>query len=241
MSYSDAAYHVVVTVSDNGAGKLVADVQLLKLADDAGVPQGDGGLAGCPLHLRTRSHCVLQNVFALNEVQIAPLATKVLDGRDFAVDGSGAGEFTFRMQPAGAHAAEAPMPVDTAGDGASRYIEVHNKGSMLSFGQPTFTFEHLNSADNRTGSFDYELFEVIPDDAVNADGVRWDAAMADQKLAGGFAKQGMTYDSTRFVARVNLELQDSPLKAHWWHRGARCDDYLLSGHGAERAGRLDGL
>ena len=26
-----------------------------------------------------------------------------------------------------------------------------------------------------------------------------------------FAKQGMTYDSTRFVARVNLTLQDSPI------------------------------
>ncbi len=212
VSYSDAAYRVVVTVSDDKAGKLVADVRLRKLADDAGVPQGDNE-AGVPVEPQNGVHTALfKNVFALNEVQIGPLATKVLNGRGFTVDGSGAGEFTFRMRPAGAHAADAPMPEGTAGDGASRYIEVHNKGSMLSFGQPTFTFEHLNGADKRTGRFDYELFEVIPDDAVNADGVRWDAATADQKLAGGFAKQGMTYDSTRFVARVNLTLQDSPLK-----------------------------
>lgn len=212
VSYSDAAYRVVVTVSDDKAGKLVADVRLRKLADDAGVPQGDNE-AGVPVKPQNGVHTAFfKNVFALNEVQIGPLATKVLNGRGFTVDASGAGEFTFRMRPAGAHAADAPMPKGTAGDGASRYIEVHNKGSMLSFGQPTFTVEHLNGADKRTGRFDYELFEVIPDDAVNADGVRWDAATADQKLAGGFAKQGMTYDSTRFVARVNLMLQDSPLK-----------------------------
>ena len=212
VSYSDAAYRVVVTVSDDKAGKLVADVRLRKLADDAGVPQGDND-AGVPVEPQNGVHTALfKNVFALNEVQIGPLATKVLNGRGFSADGSGAGEFTFRMRPAGAHAADAPMPAGTAGDGASRYTEVHNKGSMLSFGQPTFTFEHLNGADKRTGRFDYELFEVIPDDAVNADGVRWDAATADQKLAGGFAKQGMTYDSTRFVARVNLTLQDSPIK-----------------------------
>lgn len=212
VSYSDAAYRVVVTVSDDKAGKLVADVRLRKLADDAGVPQGDKD-AGVPVEPQNGVHTALfKNVFALNEVQIGPLATKVLNGRGFTVDGSGAGEFTFRMRPAGAHAVDAPMPEGTAGDGASRYIEVHNKGSMLSFGQPTFRFEHLNGADKRTGRFDYELFEVIPDDAVNADGVRWDAATADQKLAGGFAKQGMTYDSTRFVARVNLMLQDSSLK-----------------------------
>ena len=212
VSYSDAAYRVVVTVSDDKAGKLVADVRLRKLADDAGVPQGDND-AGVPVEPQNGVHTALfKNVFALNEVQIGPLATKVLNGRGFSADGSGAGEFTFRMRPAGDHAADAPMPEGTAGDGASRYIEVHNKGSMLSFGQPTFTFQHLNGADKRTGRFDYELFEVIPDDAVNADGVRWDAATAEQKLAGGFAKQGMTYDSTRFVARVNLTLQDSPIK-----------------------------
>ena len=212
VSYSDAAYRVVVTVSDDKAGKLVADVRLRKLADDAGVPQGDNE-AGVPVEPQNGVHTALfKNVFALNEVQIGPLATKVLNGRGFSVDGSGAGEFTFRMRPAGAHAADAPMPEGTAGDGASRYIEVHNKGSMLSFGQPTFTFEHLNGADKGTGRFDYELFEVIPDDAVNADGVRWDAATADQKLAGGFAKQGMTYDSTRFVARVDLKIEASPLK-----------------------------
>ena len=212
VSYSDASYRVVVTVSDDKAGKLVAHVRLRKLADDAGVPQGDND-AGVPVEPQNGVHTAFfKNVFALNEVQIGPLATKVLNGRGFAIDGSGAGEFTFRMRPAGAHAADAPMPAGTAGDGASRYSEVHNKGSMLSFGQPTFTFKHLNGADKRTGRFDYELFEVIPDDAVNADGVRWDAATADQKLAGGFAKQGMTYDSTRFVARVNLMLQDSSLK-----------------------------
>lgn len=211
VSYSDAAYRVVVTVSDDKAGKLVADVRLRKLADDAGVPQGDNE-AGVPVEPQNGVHTAFfKNVFALNEVQIGPLATKVLNGRGFTVDGSGAGEFTFRMRPAGDHAADAPMPEGTAGDGASRYIEVHNKGSMLSFGQPTFTFEHLNGADKR-GRFDYELFEVIPDDAVNADGVRWDAATVDQKLAGGFAKQGVTYDSTRFVARVDLELQEFPLK-----------------------------
>lgn len=212
VSYSDAAYRVVVTVSDDKAGKLVADVQLRKLADDAGVPQGDND-AGVPVEPQNGVHTALfKNVFALNEVQIGPLATKVLNGRGFSADGSGAGEFTFRMRPAGDHAADAPMPEGTAVDGASRYIEVHNKGSMLSFGQPTFKFEHLNGADKRTGRFDYELFEVIPDDAVNANNTKWSDASPAEKLAGGFTKQGMTYDSTRFVARVDLKIEASPLK-----------------------------
>ncbi len=86
-------------------------------------------MPGVPVEPQNGVHTAFfKNVFALNEVQIGPLATKVLNGRGFTVDGSGAGEFTFRMRPAGAHAADAPMPEGTAGDGASRYIEVHNKG-----------------------------------------------------------------------------------------------------------------
>ena len=58
VSYSDAAYRVVVTVSDDKAGKLVADVRLCKLADDAGVPQGDND-AGVPVEPQNGVHTAL--------------------------------------------------------------------------------------------------------------------------------------------------------------------------------------
>ena len=42
--------------------------------------------------------------------------------------------------------------------------------------------------------YKYMVREVVPDDAVNADGVRWDAADESLKAEGGFIKDGITYD-----------------------------------------------
>ena len=43
--------------------------------------------------------------------------------------------------------------------------------------------------------YKYMVREVVPADAVNADGVRWDQAVEELKEEGGFVKDGIMYDS----------------------------------------------
>ena len=43
--------------------------------------------------------------------------------------------------------------------------------------------------------YKYVVREVVPNDATNIDGIRWDQATEEQKLEGGFSKEGITYDS----------------------------------------------
>ena len=57
---------------------------------------------------------------------------------------------------------------------------------------------------SRSKDFAYEVSEVIPDDAVNADGVSWGQATEEQKQAGGFKKDGVSYDGHRVRFAVTL-------------------------------------
>lgn len=210
VSYSDAAYRAKVTVADDANGALRASVELTKLADDQGnsLNGGAGELVEPVEGVRTTS---FTNTFKLDEVQAGPLASKYLDGRDFAVDPDGSGEFTFRMDTAGPDAATQPMPKGCMGAGKDRHTIVSNSRTAVAFGQSTYKVSDLKGPDH-TAQYYYELSEVIPGEAVNADGVRWDAATPDQKMAGGFAAGGMTFDATRYVARVSLKLVDNPTK-----------------------------
>lgn len=211
VSYSQAAYRVTVTVEDDRAGSLKATLELRKLAnDDADQINGDKGEVVEP----ENGVCTAEftNEFKLNEVKAGPMGTKYLKDSDFSVNPDGSGRFQFRMQPVGATAATQPMPEGCEGKGENRYIDVSNKGTVFHFGHSTFTVQHLTSP-SQTGSYDYELSEVIPDNAVNKDGKTWKNATASEKFDGGFKKDGVTYDSTRFVARINLSLVESPVRA----------------------------
>lgn len=54
------------------------------------------------------------------------------------------------------------------------------------------------------GVYRYRLYEVIPNDAVNADGVTYAEATAEQKKAGGFTKDGITYSSHEFFFSMTV-------------------------------------
>ena len=56
-------------------------------------------------------------------------------------------------------------------------------------------------------SYEYKIQEVIPDDAVNADGTTYKEASEAEKKAGGFKKDGYTYDGT--VHTITVELKDN--------------------------------
>ncbi len=53
-------------------------------------------------------------------------------------------------------------------------------------------------------SYEYKIHEVIPDDAVNADGTAYKDASEAVKKAGGFKKDGYTYDGTEHTITVEL-------------------------------------
>lgn len=200
VTYSDAAYRVTVTVVDGRDGSLDASVAVVQTADDAGnpilpngkpvKPQGDGYVVP------------FQNVLERKATQLGPLASKTLTGRDFMVDPNGTGEFIFRMEPVGPHADTQPMPDSAQGSGAQRYVEVKNNGDSIAFGQSTYTHDDVAS-----GPFYYELFEVIPGEATNASGVRYDQASPEQQKQGGFTLNGVTYDGTHYIAEVSLSME----------------------------------
>ena len=59
--------------------------------------------------------------------------------------------------------------------------------------------------------YKYIVREVVPNDAVNADNIRWDEASDEVKSEGGFTKDGITYDGKvyYFIGRVQEVLNDN--------------------------------
>lgn len=54
------------------------------------------------------------------------------------------------------------------------------------------------------GTHVYTIREVVPDEAVNSEGVTWKDATDDQKAAGGFSLDGVVYDVTSHTATVTV-------------------------------------
>lgn len=194
VSYSDAAFIVSVEVTDDRNGALSAKVAAAQTDDDAGQE-----IAPTPVDPQPNGSIVLgfENSLSRTSVSMGPLASKVLTGRDFSSDQTG--EFVFRMKPVGEHAADQPMPEGSTGAGADRVMEVRNSGASIGFGRSLYEHGDLDKA-----PYYYELWEEAPADAVNAQGVTWGQATPEQKEAGGFKKDGVTYDSRHFVAKVSL-------------------------------------
>lgn len=202
VAYSDAAYEVTATVTENTAERrLEASVSVTRIYDDAGAavnepvdPQVDGSFV---LPFNNSAH--------RQQATVSALATKVLTGRDIVT-----GEFGFRMDavPLDDEQASAfPMPEGAQTDPATGrpYVTTSNSGTQVSFGQICFTdADYGESID-----YYYELSEIVPDDAVNVQGVAWADASADERAAGGFSKEGVTYSDQRYIMWVHLEYGDS--------------------------------
>ena len=71
-------------------------------------------------------------------------------------------------------------------------------------GTAAAVFDAINYTKSDEGDHTYYIREVVPADAVNADGVRYAEATDEQKQAGGFFKDGMTYDSRLITAVVTV-------------------------------------
>ncbi len=198
VAYSDASYTVCVTVTENTAKRrLEASVAVTRIYTDEGAevsevikPQDDGSFV-----------LPFTNTAQRQSATVSALATKRLTGRDIVT-----GEFGFRMDAVpldDEQAAHFPMPAGAQTDPETGrlYVTTINAGSQVSFGQITFTdADYGESVD-----YYYELSEIVPDDAVNADGVTWAAASEHERAAGGFAKDGVTYTSQHYIMWVHLE------------------------------------
>ena len=73
----------------------------------------------------------------------------------------------------------------------------------------------------QAGTCAYTVREQVPGDACNADGVRYDQATADQLAAGGFAKDGVVYDTSERAVTVTVAARaDGTLSAEVSYDGA---------------------
>lgn len=80
-------------------------------------------------------------------------------------------------------------------DGYTSYITGVTEDGNVNFGQAEISQSERDACHNGDpSSYLYRVREIVPDDAVNADGVRWDAADDAQKAAGGFVKDQIVYD-----------------------------------------------
>ena len=87
---------------------------------------------------------------------------------------------------------------ETIPDPEDSQQDVPNPG----YGKAQVLFDYLEY--DAPGTYTYTIREIVPEDAVNEDGVSYKDATPEQKNEGGFAYQGVTYDTCDIVATVTV-------------------------------------
>lgn len=147
MSYSNAAYTVEVTVTDNQNGQMVVTSKMTQIrADNVGDPVA-GEVAD--------KVAAFTNRFTESETTAVLGASKDYQN----LSGNAAmdlkdGMFSVELRPTGDNAADAPMPEGTTADGTDRVATGANAGASMNFARIHFT----NQMDGQT--FTYEIREV---------------------------------------------------------------------------------
>ena len=126
------------------------------------------------------------------EGEIVLHAQKELSGKELEAD-----KFSFVLKDAGG------KPLQTKPNSAD---------GSVTFDAIKYTQDDIYKYDAESGeyklkdktSYEYKIQEVIPDDAVNADGTAYKDASEAVKKAGGFKKDGYTYDGTEHTITVEL-------------------------------------
>ena len=77
------------------------------------------------------------------------------------------------------------------------YITGVTEDGNINFGTAKISEADMHDADeNNPPVYKYMIREIVPDDAVNGDGIRWADATEAQRAAGGFVKDQISYDGT---------------------------------------------
>lgn len=186
VSYSRAMYEVVVTVTDNGAGKLVADVNVQQMYDDN---------ANQVVNDEAEEGIVFTNTYDNRTITRVPTALKAYtdnSGGNPLVDGM----FEFKLTPLGVvengsiiegTASSVPMPEGTSGS-----VTVENKGTTVTFPAVNFTADDILQGQTEI-TFRYQMEEVIPAEAVNN------------------VLNGMSYDATKYTIDVIVSYENGAL------------------------------
>ena len=94
---------------------------------------------------------------------------------------------------------------DGTGANSQIYITGNVEDGNVNFGNAQISEQDMHDCDDGNPPvYRYIVREAVPDDAVNADNVRWADATPAQKAAGGFVKDSVVYDGTTYymTARV---------------------------------------
>ena len=119
-------------------------------------------------------------------ITYSPKVTKSLEGRDWKSDDS----FTFTLAQSTTQDG-VTMPES---DGLTATVTNSTENKTASFGAITFT---------KAGTFTFTVTETVPNDASNGT-VTWAQADNNQKAAGGFVKNGITYDGNAKTLTVTV-------------------------------------
>ncbi len=205
---SGATYEMVVTVKDNGSGQLeIVSWTLTQSENDKGETLDN------PVQLGEDETAVFTNTYSADtdDVLFSGAKTYVDNSRPQGTDQLETGMFTFKLEALGGYvtdsgsantltiaAADAPMPANAAQD-ATTVTEKNAEGA--------WTFQNITfTQDDDGNTYLYKITEVIPDDAVNQDvnggQTRYADANDDEKAKAGWKLNGMTYDSSTYVASV---------------------------------------
>lgn len=208
MSYSGAIYRIVVTVTDNGLGELVAETVMTQTNNDDGFPVTAGNVLA-----EGEEVAAFVNAYSANSTSWTPVGSKHYN--DYSGKNPLAARmFQFKMEPIGTNAAEAPMPATgTYGDGAGRYYIANNIGTEVAY--PTIVFDHEHASS--TGiTYEYRFTEMIPEGAV-------------QNSDGTYTLNGVTYDGSAFtvtvVATTNSQDDDVQIQVTYAKDGDTTNTY----------------
>jgi len=89
--------------------------------------------------------------------------------------------------------------------GSQTYITGNVEDGNVNFGKAEISGQDMHDCD--TGNppvYRYIIREVIPDDAVNDQNVRWADATPEQRAAGGFVKDSVVYDNTVYYMSARV-------------------------------------
>ena len=162
------------------------------VADD-----GKGGLTATSAMTRTNNDAgvgvsepienkvaVFTNSFNARETSAGPEAVKVYTNKGGSETAMKDGKFTFKVKPL-SDGAPIPDGVEFQPDG---YIHVKNSGSNVVFGQAVYGEGHVGH------TYEYEIREAIP---------------AGADADNGYTLNGMTYDSSVYIAAFTVSVDES--------------------------------
>ena len=97
--------------------------------------------------------------------------------------------------------------------GAQTYMTSASEDGNVNFGSAVISEEDMNEADQGNPPvYKYIIREIVPNDAVNSDGITWADATDAQREAGGFVKDQVQYDGTVYymTGRVTSWTETDP-------------------------------